>query len=62
MSLLWEQHCCLPLSPSADVGELARYARPGGACVSVNAGYVPHTAEDVTDLLAAAAWTRSTRG
>lgn len=29
--LLWEQHCCLPLERHADVGELARYRRPGAA-------------------------------
>ncbi|MEZ0165623.1 dipeptidase [Kineococcus sp. LSe6-4] len=45
--LLWEQHCCLPLTPQADVGQLARYARPGGAFVSVNVGYAPHSADDV---------------
>jgi hypothetical protein len=26
--LLWEQHCCLPLSTEADIGELARYRGP----------------------------------
>jgi membrane dipeptidase len=51
--LLWEQHSCLPLSAVADVGELARYARPGGSYVSVNAGYAPHSAADVFGLLAA---------
>ncbi|MFH9403936.1 dipeptidase [Streptomyces sp. NPDC017638] len=50
-SLLWEQHCCLPLRRHADVGELARYRRPGGSFVSVNAGYVPHSADDVTGLI-----------
>ncbi|MFE1981257.1 membrane dipeptidase [Streptomyces mirabilis] len=50
--LLWEQHCCLPLERCADVGELARYRRPGGSFVSVNVGYVPHSAEDVTGLIA----------
>ena len=53
MSLLWEQHCCLPLVPHADVGELARYQRPGGAYVSVNVGYAPHAADDVLTLLRA---------
>lgn len=52
-SLLWEQHCCLPLTPSADVGELARYARPRGAFVSVNVGYAPHNRADVLGLLQA---------
>ncbi|MEV0739739.1 membrane dipeptidase [Streptomyces sp. NPDC050549] len=49
--LLWEQHCCLPLERRADVGELARYRRPGGSFVSVNVGYAPHSADDVTGLL-----------
>ncbi|MEU3526410.1 membrane dipeptidase [Streptomyces sp. NPDC038707] len=49
--LLWEQHCCLPLRRQADVGELARYRRPGGSFVSVNVGYVPHGAADVTGLI-----------
>ncbi|MGW4982319.1 membrane dipeptidase [Streptomyces mirabilis] len=50
--LLWEQHCCLPLERRADVGELARCRRPGGSFVSVNVGCVPHSAEDVTGLIA----------
>ena len=50
--LLWEQHCCLPLSSHADLGQLDRYARPGGAFVSVNVGYAPHTADDVRQLTA----------
>lgn len=52
--LLWEQHCCLPLAASARVGELVRYAGPGGSFVSVNVGYAPHTAADVRAL--ARAW------
>jgi membrane dipeptidase len=51
--LLWEQHCCLPLSATTDLGELARYQRPGGSYVSVNAGYAPHSTADVLGLLAA---------
>ncbi|MET9386331.1 membrane dipeptidase [Streptomyces sp. NPDC002928] len=50
--LLWEQHCCLPLEGRADIGELARYRRPGGSFVSVNVGYVPHSADDVAGLIA----------
>ncbi|MGI5213404.1 dipeptidase [Plantactinospora sp. CA-290183] len=49
--LLWEQHCCLPLSSQADVGQLARYLRSGGSYVSVNVGYAPHSAADVLSLL-----------
>jgi membrane dipeptidase len=44
---LWEQHCCLPLLPSADITELARY--PSGSYLSVNVGYSPQsTAEALT--------------
>jgi hypothetical protein len=49
--LLWEQHCCLPLSLHADVGQLARYLRPGGSFVSVNVGYTPHGTADALGLL-----------
>jgi len=49
--LLWEQHCCLPLVPTADIDELTRYGRPGGAYVSVNVGYSSHDAGFVRDLL-----------
>jgi membrane dipeptidase len=57
VTLLWEQHCCLPLSTGADVGELARYRRPGGCHVSVNVGYAPHSAAEVLALLHA--WRRA---
>ncbi|WP_083448688.1 dipeptidase [Actinoplanes rectilineatus] len=51
--MLWEQHCCLPLTRQADLGQLDRYRRPGGSYVSVNAGYAPSHGHDfVTDLLA----------
>lgn len=55
--LLWDQHCCLPLSAQADVGELARYQRPGGSYASVNVGYAPQSAADVTALLSG--WRRA---
>ncbi|WP_235029515.1 membrane dipeptidase [Streptomyces sp. 3213.3] len=51
-ALLREQRCCLPFERYADVGELARYRRPGGSFVSVNVGYAPHGADDVTGLVA----------
>ncbi|MEV5652974.1 membrane dipeptidase [Nocardia sp. NPDC052254] len=41
---LWEQHCCLPVLPSADVAELARY--PAGSYLSVNIGYSLHSMAD----------------
>lgn len=51
-ALLWDQHACLPLRPDADVSELARYRRPGGALVSLNVGYAPQSLDDVLTLLA----------
>ncbi|WP_433042184.1 dipeptidase [Dactylosporangium sp. CS-033363] len=56
MSLLWEQHCCLPLNNRAEIGELARYQRPGGSYVSVNVGFAPHSYELVRGLIDH--WTR----
>lgn len=49
--LLWDQHTCLPLQADAEVDPLARYRRDGGAFVSVNAGYSPHTFDDAIALL-----------
>lgn len=40
-SALWEQHCCLPVLPTADVTDLARY--PAGTYLSVNVGYSLHS-------------------
>jgi membrane dipeptidase len=48
---LWDQHTCLALDPGTDVGELNRFARPGGAFTSVNVGYSLHSAADVLALL-----------
>jgi membrane dipeptidase len=50
-SLLWDQHLCLPLQPDTEVAPLSRYQRPGGALVSVNAGYSPHSLDDTLGLL-----------
>lgn len=47
---LWEQHTCLPLVPSADIAELARY--PLGSYVSVNVGFSPHSKAVSTELCA----------
>jgi len=44
--MLWDQHTCLEVSTSADVEELTRYSRPGGALLSVNVGYSPHSLTD----------------
>ncbi|WP_067852033.1 dipeptidase [Nocardia shimofusensis] len=46
---LWEQHCCLPLSPRADIAELARY--PLGSYLSVNVGYSRQSTADTLELL-----------
>lgn len=51
-SLLWDQHTCLPLPADADVDLLTRYQRGGGALLSVNAGYSPHSFRDTMALLA----------
>ena len=51
-SFLWDQHTCLPLRVGTDIEPLTRYHRPGGALVSVNAGYAPHSFADTTALLA----------
>ncbi|RDI52140.1 dipeptidase [Nocardia mexicana] len=45
----WEQHCCLPLLPSADITELARY--PLGSYLSVNVGYAPQSTADALALV-----------
>lgn len=50
-SLLWDQHLCLPLQPDTDIAPLNRYQRAGGALVSVNAGYSPHSLHDTLALL-----------
>ncbi|MFI9510797.1 dipeptidase [Nocardia sp. NPDC052566] len=46
---LWEQHCCLPLQPSARIADLARY--PLGSYLSVNVGYSPQSTDDSLALL-----------
>ncbi|MEW5811859.1 MAG: membrane dipeptidase [Actinomycetota bacterium] len=51
MALLWDQHACLPLKVDADVEPLTRFHRHGGAFVSVNAGYSPHSFSDSVALL-----------
>jgi membrane dipeptidase len=50
-SLLWDQHTCLPLRSGTEVDPLLRYQRRGGAIVSVNAGYSPHSFNDTMALL-----------
>lgn len=50
-SLFWDQHVCLPLQVDSDVAPLARYKRDGGAFVSVNVGYSPHSLDQTLALL-----------
>lgn len=51
-AFMWDQHTCLPLKRDADIDPLTRFQRRGGALVSVNAGYSPHSFSDATALLA----------
>lgn len=51
MALLWDQHACLPLKVDAGVEPLTRFQRHGGAFVSVNVGYSPHSFSDSVALL-----------
>jgi len=51
-TLLWDQHICLPLQAGTVIEPLTRYKRGGGAFVSVNAGYSPHSFNDSITLLA----------
>ncbi|MEU4316400.1 membrane dipeptidase [Nocardia sp. NPDC024068] len=51
MTLLWDQHACLPLQVGAEVGELARFRRRGPTFVSVNVGYSPQSFADSVGLL-----------
>ncbi|MFD3592666.1 dipeptidase [Nocardia sp. NPDC058640] len=46
---LWEQHCCLPLRPTARIEDLARY--PLGSYLSVNVGYSGEGKADSLALL-----------
>ncbi|MEC3919697.1 dipeptidase [Nocardia sp. CDC160] len=46
---LWEQHCCLPLLPTADLTDLTRY--PRGSYLSVNIGYSPQSTRDSLELV-----------
>lgn len=50
-SLLWDQHTCLQLQADADIRPLIRYKRRGGTFLSINAGYSPHSFDDVIALL-----------
>ncbi|WP_194816243.1 dipeptidase [Nocardia sp. XZ_19_385] len=45
---VWEQHCCLPLLPSASIAEAARY--PVGSYVSLNVGYAPESTADAVAM------------
>ena len=47
--VLWEQHCCLPVLPSAEIADLARY--PAGSYLSVNVGYSLHSKADALAMV-----------
>jgi membrane dipeptidase len=49
--LLWDQHCCLPLTPTADVGDLLRFREIGASFVSANVGYAPSDADTTLAIL-----------
>jgi membrane dipeptidase len=49
--LLWDQHCCLPLLPDADVTPLLRFREAGASFVSVNVGYAPNDADSTLAIL-----------
>jgi membrane dipeptidase len=49
--LLWDQHCCLPLTPAADVGDLLRFREIGASFVSINVGYAPNDADSTLGIL-----------
>lgn len=49
--LLWDQHCCLPLTPDADIGHLLRFREIGASFVSVNVGYAPNDADSTLKIL-----------
>ena len=49
--LLWDQHCCLPLTPDADVGDLLQFQEIGASFVSVNVGYAPNDADSTLTTL-----------
>ena len=56
VSVIWEQHCCLPLDVTArepDVDQLLRYLAVGGSYVSVNVGFGPHGIGETIRVLAA---------
>jgi membrane dipeptidase len=44
--LFWEQHSCLPLAPEADIEDVLRFRREGGAYVCLNVGYAPHSKQE----------------
>lgn len=49
--MLWDQHCCLPLAPTADVRDLLRFREIGAGFVSVNVGYAPNDADSTLTIL-----------
>ncbi|MGB3698870.1 MAG: membrane dipeptidase [Gordonia sp. (in: high G+C Gram-positive bacteria)] len=52
MTLIWDQHACLPLQRDAAVDPLLRFQSPAPTYVSVNVGYSPQSFADSAALLA----------
>jgi membrane dipeptidase len=48
---MWDQHCCLPLTPTADVGNLLRFREIAASFVSANVGYAPSDADTTLAIL-----------
>ena len=51
-TVIWDQHCCVPLDGSARATDLVRCQVAGFSCVSLNVGYAPQGPADVERLLA----------
>lgn len=51
MTLIWDQHACLPLQPDAAVDPLLRFPNAQPTYVSVNVGYSPQSFDDSSKLL-----------
>lgn len=49
--MLWDQHACVELVETADLGELLRYRGGGGGYVSLNVGFAPHSPALTASLL-----------
>ncbi|MFT4041541.1 MAG: membrane dipeptidase [Gordonia sp. (in: high G+C Gram-positive bacteria)] len=48
---MWDQHCCLPLKPSASIAGVERYVGVERAFMSINVGYAPHDSHQSIAML-----------